>query len=543
MLRLPNTLAGPILASFLFSAAFVGADDFAVLPLVPPEEDSVEVGEEAIAQRYFEWALNAINAGRLGEADVFLTRAADYASVSSDLSYLLALVRLRNGASQNAVLYALRLALATDRWKSFSAQDARLLEARALLTVKNYSQAMRSLSYLGDDESAVELRLLALMGLPNINGFRRLMTDALQRYPRNTAIPRILFTYAAHQDKPGDADRALVETVTRRIDALLQNDPDLSYIAAPFIGDEDHARRILQSWRATRLPPLPIASIPVSLNLGIISEDEAIEELFSPEIDSDARILDREIITNVYNLLRTENSRAQFMRDLKIFWGTITEDSDHDGIIEARAVYRYGILTLYQNDANQDGIQDIMATFDGGNPASAELSPASLFNDQYDIKTFISWEKYPSVSEVTTTRFHFYFRPEDFYYPVLQFKNLCEPTGLLYPEQNNSVTPLNDQMLFSYAYHIESPSIEFEGGTAVIECSNGIVLTSREYLNGKVVSVSEYANGVLVMQSIDLDLDGRMETRRYFSVKADGSTALERIESDWDGDGLFEYRE
>ncbi|GMO33673.1 MAG: hypothetical protein Ta2F_09610 [Termitinemataceae bacterium] len=510
-----------------------------MLPLTITAQE--EHSEYAVAARYTAWALTAVNDGRNEDAKTFLLRAADYASVSSDLSYLLALVHNRLGGSANDVLAAIALSIQTDRWDIFSRNDAILLEARTLITIKRYTQALRSLSLLGDEESAVELRLLALKGAPNVEGFRKMMSDALNRYPRNTAFLRILFNYAQGLSIPRDADRRLIDIAIKRMPSVLQSDPDLAYMAAPFMSDIDAARLLLLNWRASRQAPVPIESLPVSLSMGIINESVAMEELFRPSIAPAARIIDKNVLTKVYNLLRNDDLRAQFLQDLIIFSGTITEDTDSDGIPETKTTYSYGLVNSWECNASQDGVSKFFVTFNSGDPMSAEIT--ALDDGQVSKKIFIAYEKYPSVFEAIEGDYHYYFPPEDFHYPILLFDDLCDAGGLLYPQKNNLTADIQSNTLFGSAYLIERPSEEFSGAVERFECFSGVINGAKTYLNGAVISSTEYKNGSPVVQNVDLDLNGTLETRRFFGVEHNGEAVVERIESDWDGDGIFEYSE
>jgi hypothetical protein len=110
---------------------------------------------------------------------------------------------------------------------------------------------------------------------------------------------------------------------------------------------------------------------------------------------------------------------------------------------------------------------------------------------------------------------------------------------------------LTEQLLLSYAYRIERPGRDFAGSVERIECKNGVVSSAKEYLGGRLVSETVYENGIPAFARIDLDLDGRMETiRRFRRAAADESEGvmerifeIESVESDFDGDGAFEYRE
>jgi hypothetical protein len=70
-----------------------------------------------------------------------------------------------------------------------------------------------------------------------------------------------------------------------------------------------------------------------------------------------------------------------------------------------------------------------------------------------------------------------------------------------------------------------------------------------------IITETEFSQGWPSLERLDLDLDGRMETLRHFPVThsfkgiPDLATILQArslyssSESDWNGDGIYEYRE
>jgi hypothetical protein len=103
----------------------------------------------------------------------------------------------------------------------------------------------------------------------------------------------------------------------------------------------------------------------------------------------------------------------------------------------------------------------------------------------------------------------------------------------------------------------ERPSREFQGAVERVTLARGIPQRSAEYLEGRMISVTEFILGRPIVQRIDLDLDGRMETVRRFRREAgppdsgegflwdnpEYAAVLVASESDWDGDGIYETGE
>jgi hypothetical protein len=341
---------------------------------------------------------------------------------------------------------------------------------------------------------------------------------------------RILFAYAATIKNPDTADRKLIDTVLKRLSSLLETDADLAYIAAPFISDTDYARKLITAWRSERQGAVPIESLPVSLKLGAIDESTAIDELFRPDLPASRRIIDKNILTEVYEQLRT--NKLEFKKDLITFSGTLTEG--RDGIIETETVYEYGLIESWKSHAYGEAT----VTFPGGEPAGAEFPFVFDSEKNQSGKVSLLYEKYPSVIEAKLNETTFYFIPMNFFYPVLTFSDLCEPNGLLYPQRNSELAVINENILFANAYIVVTKSKNFDTGLERFELSSGVIQYSSEYVDNKIVSYKNYKNGIPTLEKIDLDLDGRMETTVYYDVREDGSVVAKRIESDWNGDGI-----
>jgi hypothetical protein len=567
----------PVIAAALSAAAML----LAVLPLYAQEGVAV-TGEAAVAARYADWAQAAFRgkdflqaeagggatggvtaASRedaLTRAEAFLERAADYAPFSSDLSYLLALTRRELSRPAHKTLTAARLALATDRWTLYSREDALFFAAETLIRLCRYEEALDTIFALPEGERTAELRLLALEHLPSDTEFETAMESALERYPRSPRFPRILFRREARHPFPGEGERALINTALERLPALLASDGDLIRYAAPFIADRDEARRLLAAWRATGARgKLRQEALPVCLETGLIDERTALDELFAPsgggetgEIDGSGEI-DRDVLLAVWDLLRTDDARAAMSERLAAFSGTITTDANWDGVIDSRSEYRAGVLVSYALDADQDGVDEMAAAFGSdeapGWPVSAELvyPNGTAFGGAERIS--VIWEKYPALREAVIGDTRWFFRPMEADYPALSFKTAG--AGILLADPNPRAAAFTRGMMAAYAYRIERPGRNFPGGIEAFECGGGVIHSAKEYVDGRLAAETFYEGGVPVSQRIDLDLDGRMETVRRFS-RATSETALPGIdaafeiasvESDFDGDGVAEYRE
>ena len=515
-------------------------------------------GDPAVAERYQNWIEDAIAAGQWTRALAALERAADFADVSSDISWLYAVVLSHENKNRGPILQALAQAIVTGKWNRYNEADARLMQARQFIALRRYSAALDSLAVrgadVGDDADSAMLRLEALKGLvfsgtvlppgrftiPAPAEFRRRLLETMDRYPRDSRPLRILFDYAERREPTGD-DIALMTLALRRLPFLLETDGELAWMAAPFITDVAEARRLVGSYRSGSLlgqaggfKPSPGSLVP-ALNLGLLDDFDAVDELLG------ADTLDKDLILGIGKLLRHEEGRDALVRGLHAFTGTITEDGDRDGIPESRAVYRQGVLLEYRYDADQDGLDELVVVFDTGSPKRGHI--AALATAPSVPPAQIQWERYPSVEKATLGSDSYLFPPGGFQFSPIVFEELCASesyTGLLFPRRDSSSPGLTRRMLSSFASSVQRPSGEFTGGIEHLHLDKGIAQRAEVILNGAVVSVTEFENGRPVIQRVDVDRDGRLETIRRFRGNGDTPRSSQ---SDWDGDGVFEYGE
>jgi hypothetical protein len=548
----------------------------------------------AVAEQYVLWAEAAVAAGRWNEALAGLERAAAYADISSDISYLLALARAHTGKPRGAVLEALKRASEARRWNRYAPEDALCLEAETLIVLRNFSGALNILAGLSPGADQAVLRLRALRGLPDTNEFRRVLGETLERYPRDPR-PALLFFEYARGKIPEGTDQTLMDLALSRLPYLVEAEPRLAFLAAPFVKDREKARRLLEAYRGVH-DPLP-ASVPVSLSLGLIGEAEAIEEFFagiaagttlaagnSPGAGSAGAaepLMDRDLALELFSLFNDDESRALFRERLLRFSGLVTADDDRDGFPESRARYWDGSIGEYTWDADQDGLAELRIVFDpGANPRWAEqivlpdadstgtardpagdahLPGERVFavpvRDEDRTRALIFWERYPGVLRSELEGVTYIPPPGEFLFNPIRFTGLAgEGTGqgLPWPVYEPLNVSISRRTLVSFSVTIRRPGGEFEGAVEWIDLRRGIPLRAAEILDGRPVSITEFSQGKPVIQRLDLDLDGRMETIRRFSAAGDENPGenlpdykkiLEFSESDWDGDGIFETGE
>lgn len=499
------------------------------------------IDEFPLAQQYVEGAIKAIHEGRWQDAETILERGYDFASVSSDLSYLMALVRLQLARPIGSVLESIRQARMTDRWHRYTAESASFLEAQALIVLRQFDQAQQILKSITTTADVVYLQL-KILALRNAQGeFSQLFSKAVQLYPLDPRFAALYFSYM--KDKvPSTQDTKIIPLLLNRLAALQKADPFLPILAIPFIQDTAEKRRILEAYRALGNDMLPVLSL--ALDLGVIDEKNAILELFRH------KTLEVELVRRVWSLLRTDESRQIFSQQLSVFSGIMTEDSDSDGIPEIEVSYINGKINSYQYDANQDRTHEIRVLFEQGFPKEGYIAP---FEGTLDVQVF--WDSYPTVEKFTAGDLTYIPAPSSFNYAPFTLKALVgsyPDVSVLFPEREFFIPRLTERALISFAAKIIRPGTIANDAIETIELSNGIPLRAVETRKGRIVSILEFSLGKPILQRLDMDLDGRMETIRRFPSTIgitdslnglDYRNKFDVVESDWDGDGIYEYKE
>ncbi|MCL2252263.1 MAG: hypothetical protein FWC12_10185 [Treponema sp.] len=540
------------------------------------------------ARQYFNWVKQAYDEGRIEEAYTALYRVSDFSDVSSDISYLLAVTRLHylyEFESRLTVINALENAIQTNRWETYRETQAYLLKIEQLIAVRDYMHALNCIDQIrienaSDSANITMLRLQIFKGMAThgdiqaLAQFRSQVLVAMDRFPRDSRPLRIFFEYARNKN-PFDIDQSLseadihlLELALRRLPFLIETDPELAWLASPFMRNLEDARRLLGSYRSGGIPhiqnrdfmPHP-ASLPIALNLGLIGDIEATDELFNgsrgfnyllyyqfhekmmPKGDP---ILDKRILTDVYNLLRSEDGRNYFTRKLLSFSGLIITDDDNDGYVDTYTIYKSGVVQNFESDTNQDTVIELGIVFKNGVPDTA----VTLLSGRAK-SAFVQWEQYPFVKTVVYESEEFSFRPADFQFIPIDFIQIGGSrslAGFLFPVKENRKMDLSYPSLVFSCTTISRNSLEIDDAVETFYMVRGIPVKAVEILNGMQISITQFERGYPVIQNIDLDIDGRMETTRRFRRPSAAwytpsmqffnyRDLIASSESDWNGDG------
>jgi len=509
-------------------------------------------GDGAVAARYFEYALAAAVDGRWMEAEETLSRASDFSDVSSDVSYLLALARLKNDKPVGAALEAVVRAIEADRWRRYTAENGRLLEGECLVSIRSFDQALSVVSRCADSPDSAWVRLRAYKGQGDFTRYRAVMRDALDSYPNDTRFVRLLFV-SLDPKVASDGDLALAETAVARLPFLIDSDPLLGVLAYPFIRDREERRSIIAAYRAeSNLSPLSIAP---ALDQGLISDADATSELFA-----NAKI-DLAVLRSVFGLLRSDESRSFFSRTSAAYTGTIVEDSDMDARPESKTTYVNGFVSSFAFDADQDGIPELSVEFLDGLPKTASIAaalspdaPADVLSDSKRlparpirtgelIRADIVWARFPYAESAGLNGIRYTYPPKGFPLAPLRLVRLVSAGDVRIPAADFLAFRLTDRSLLSFASSIEREGSLADGSVEHIDFVRGVAIRATETVGGRLIARTEFEKGRPAARHIDMDLDGRMETIQRFRFSPNDGAVIDRVEIDENGDGKIDHAE
>jgi antitoxin component YwqK of YwqJK toxin-antitoxin module len=499
--------------------------------------------QEAVAEKYAAWAYDMLKQNEFEKTLKFLERSKDYADVSSDISYMLAFTRNKLNKNALSALTPALLSIKTERWNLYTKTDALLLSAQIQIRLRRYNDALRLLKDCNESEESALLRILALKGALKNNdsifeSFTKELENALQRYPNNKEFTKIAFTWAAEQ-KASQKNSLFVQTFLEKLNLIRNVNDDVLYMAAPFFYNEEETQKQLLVWYSASNGVVPNYALPVLLNYGIVDEGIVISKLFENET------IDAGVIKEVYKHLRTDLERENFRKEISGYTGVITEDYDADGYIEARTTYQNGFMTSFTLDSSQNGITNTEIIISAGTPVQVTHStlannvPAGdptegvnlispVFQENTVQQLQITYTNYPIVTKAVLKTcdtennkdkvlLTFYFSPNNFFHKPIDFEQLAGPFGLPFPTLINKESFYTGvKMLWAHSYEVETAGKNFKNSKLILQLKNEILLSAREYIDNTLVSEDFFTNGRLYERRIDMDLDGKLETRIRF---------------------------
>lgn len=497
-------------------ALFAGASGLSAQAASPVSKALVRSARDALAMGY------------LDAASDYAAAALDASPADADANLLSALLDIRAGTPPWLTKPKLEVAIASGGFSVYSGAEARLLYAGLLVRTHNPADALRFLNGLPRDAEVLYLESVAFRQRGDQAAAARAIAESLRRFPRD---PRAILAWlrAAERPSPSPADRALVDAAFKALPALKETDPLILLALAPYAASVDASRLLVREYRANGGEHAQATAL--ALRYGLIDEDRAVAEAFSGAV-----VPDEASLKAIAEAISSPEGRRLFADAFSAYTGTIVADTDADGLADGLSRYEGGTLAAWSLDADQDGLPEMEAAF-------AESAPVDLLARSGGTTIRLRYGPWPYLSSATVSdpkeAVAFGFAPGAVPLPLIR---LYRPAGMdsgPYLAARTDRDLPGTRSLASLAIRAETRKA---GDMASFELYEGE--TKRSWWRDAFGASGEawYRRGVPELERVDLDGDGRQETRRAWILGADGAPAMDRMEADLDGDGVFEYR-
>jgi tetratricopeptide (TPR) repeat protein len=493
-----------------------------------------EEGVDTVARALFDAARQAASVGDWKSATAYLGEAESRNPLDSDVLYLGALAKVKQGLPFADALGDLNASLAADRFLYYRTRDASNLKAEILVREGRWQEALDALGPSSPasavDPSFLQIRARAYAGMGNIDAFVAELREAFARFPDDPSFPR-LFLSRAGKVPFSEASRELGKTILSRLSRYSTVDPELPVLAAPLMADISARRDAVLAFRAAG-GSSPAATLR-ALEYGIVDEAAAAKEFLSGPGPIELRDLG-----SLLALAGSPAGRDEVVSALAAWSGKVESDSDGDGIAEASFSVDKGLVTDWAFDSRREGMEDERGAFVEGLPSSITLYRG-------DVEIDVAYSAYPAVASVAfvekTVKRGFSFSPEAFVFAPVAMRPFAGEgkSAIYFPSPN----PVDDPTETSCAARALSVAVDSGTSREVTLLDKGTPLSSTTYRDGRLYSTTSYQAGRPVLEKADVDGDGRFETERGFYVRPDGSSDIAWVRIDSAGDGVFDYYE
>lgn len=467
---------------------------------------------------------------------------------SSDACYLAALILEAAGAPAAYEIDYLERAVAGGNFRRYKQEDARLRLAALYARTGNPAQALGLLASLPTGPEVLYLKTSAAIKAADLGSAGTALTEAAARYPRDA---RAALAYLAAARLRGQPDRTLLDLLFRNLPALKESDPSILVYLAPYAATAEASRLMLREYRAQG-GASALATL-LALRYGLIDELKAAPEPFSGAYEPDQHIL-----AELASSLSSPEGGEALRKAMAAYSGRLGADADGDGVPESLAVYKAGQLVSWEHDPDQDGRVELSLSFEESAPAHALARMAGAL-------MAVRFGPWPHAASVSVSRLaapdaglaplspppHGFLDP-----PAESVRLYTIPYGA-FPMPLVRLEPLpgagSGPYLVSVAAEGQPAELALAQAASSVDTRFGGRIEHAE-LFGAVPERSYWmdqtgAGGQLLyslgkprLEYMDLDGDGRQESRRQWVMDGEGLPVPERLDMDMDGDGVYEYR-
>ncbi|MEI6875920.1 MAG: hypothetical protein WCL50_12425 [Spirochaetota bacterium] len=462
---------------------------------------------------------------------------------NADFHFLFARADFGTRGLVRPALTQVEAALVNGGFARIDRDEALVFKAELLIHLRSYAQVMEVLAGIHDplQADAALLTIKAMIGLGHSEQALAALGSASRRHSGDPRFARLFFQ--SYRSQPTRGARDLAAYFLSRLASLSTSDPDLALLALPYMPSETERRKLITGFRASG----GRGGVLEALEYGLLDPEEAVRQTFESATALDANTLDR------LSLLAGGRGRDAIRLHLASFTGTITKDSDGDGIAEAETRYLTGVPVTWKGDEDQDGEVETSVIFTYGDPDNAQISRVGL-------TLSVDWAEYPYVA---TLSFSDAPNPDSLFAAAEKPGSLVSRRYLLVPGSlsflpvvvMNFPDPESRFMILigtgnsvpseASAAACAAELVSQSGGeTRRTRFSNGIAIDGEVEYSGGGQGKTEFRQGHPVLERVDQDGDGRFETILRFDPKSPpAKPAPVSMEIDLDADGYFEIQE
>ena len=468
---------------------------------------------------YVDQARSALSSGDLKTVAGLLPIALEFNPQNSDALYLRALLDEKRGGDIPSTISSLKAALDSDHWTAFSPNDAIAKLAPLLIRTKAYSAALNLLQGMGTT-SADHLYYISEALIGNGNDFqaRNLLEQAERSYPKDSRFIdlrlRIDPAYRTQMAQtflrsPGSVTGS---TATRLIEYTA--DPT---IAARLIGEFDRQ----------------FGSTPVVFAYSLLAG----KAITSAQIDTyvkDNLLSNGDLTERLFAHIAPGPEKSYLAKKVSEFTGTVTLDTNHDGIPEESATYSAGILQHLSVDKNQNGVNEYEVSFASGTPAGLTLlSHGTLFQLTYGDYPFLASAEFAEAGRKTL----YTLEPGQVSFPLFGARTAIPSGPAHFPPVVDPPYSIGKKELFAFASEVQTTQGTQSTPVSVWKKSLGdILVLEKEWNGGRYAYKAVYHHGEETSAEIDVDNDGYYEVKEHFK-----NGKLEKLTYDGTHKGIPEF--
>lgn len=467
---------------------------------------------------YLTQGASALSKGDLKTAAGLLKVALEFDPTSSDAHYLEGEMYQKMGGKIPEAIKSYETALNESNWSKYTDSECRLKLAPLLIRTKRYGEAADTLQGLGASSAEYYLEYArALAGMGSTFQAKNLLRVAYEAYPSDAGVAALRISL----------DPTFRAQLARRYLSGTEGVPPEKTVLSALVA---HTGDLATRGRLVALYDKTYGFSPQVFAESLVGA----KNVTTAEIDKYAAsglLSDGALTEKLYASLPTGAAKSDLASKIGSFSGTVTLDTNGDGIPEETAVYKGGKITTLTVDPNQDGVAKYDVTFASDVPKRATV--------QIDgVPYTLTYGSYPfvatAVSDVNGDETTYTLDPGQVAFSLFGARASVPGAPSSFPPRVEAPDSVTKHELFSFAVKIETKNKSTQAPVSLWKKSiNDILTLEQQWQSGRYNYKAVFHGGEKYSAEIDMDNDGYYEVHERYR---DGK--LYEITYDGDHDGI-----